>query len=215
MLCEVSCLRGEVARQHYEIIVLSPRGKMCSLEAVYFGRELQEAGKGRYPHLLVDMSRVTSIDSCGVGALVASQRIAKAHRVRLALASLQRDVQPVMKLMDINKLIEIYDAPDQFVKVVQSSLQTHPSPTHPFGSDLGVNGLTVNGTQPSLNRKRLTLEPTDHLDLDSGKTASAQTRIDPHKAPLHLDNQRLSAHSLDQWQFEPFSLEQSVPQRPV
>ncbi len=115
MRCEVSCLNGKTRAGRYEIIVLKPRGRMCSLEAVYFGQELQEVCTGRYPHVLVDLSEVSFLDSCGIATLVAGLRVARQYSVRLALSSLRGNVRLAAELICIDQLFEIYADAQQFM----------------------------------------------------------------------------------------------------
>ncbi|MBD2103288.1 STAS domain-containing protein [Leptolyngbya sp. FACHB-261] len=124
MRYEVSCLSGVAASGPYEVIVLKPRGRMTSLEAVYFGQELQEVCGGRYPNVLVDMADVIFLDSCGIGSLVGGLKVAKQQGVRLALASLHGPVRLAAELICIDQLFEIYENAQQFLDALATGLST-------------------------------------------------------------------------------------------
>lgn len=123
---EVKCLRGNAASGAYEVVVLSPRGKLWSLAAVDFGQELQEVCRGRYPYVLVDMAEVSFLDSCGIGSLFKSQKVANERGVILALASLQSNVQLVADLVALDKILEIYADTTQFMNVLRERLSESP-----------------------------------------------------------------------------------------
>jgi anti-sigma B factor antagonist len=61
------------------------------------------------PKLLVNLSKVTYIDSSGLGVLVGALKEATKEGGRLVLAGMTRDVKTVFDLTRLAKFFEIYD----------------------------------------------------------------------------------------------------------
>lgn len=68
---------------------------------------LAEAGANR---VVVDLSRVTTIDSTGVGALVSGLKAARAHSGDLRLAGASTAITSMLNIMRLDKLLVASDS---------------------------------------------------------------------------------------------------------
>lgn len=60
-------------------------------------------------NIIVDMSQVCHIDSCGLGALVKLLQKCKTYRGTLKMFALQTHSQIVFRITRLDKIFEIYD----------------------------------------------------------------------------------------------------------
>jgi anti-sigma B factor antagonist len=88
-----------------EPLVIQLSGKL-SLETVHeFAAQMRNEGATR---LILDMSRITFLDSAGVGALVSIFVSRRNHAKTLALASLTQQGNAVMQVSGLVKLLPIF-----------------------------------------------------------------------------------------------------------
>ena len=66
--------------------------------------------------IVIDMGGISFIDSSGLGSLVACQRSANNEKGEIRLASLQDQIQELVKLTRLNQLFEIFDDCETAVK---------------------------------------------------------------------------------------------------
>ncbi|MGA9117348.1 MAG: STAS domain-containing protein [Bacteroidota bacterium] len=62
------------------------------------------------PMVVVDMSRLRSMDSTGVGVLVSARKLTRLLRGNLVLANTAPDMRRLLILMDVHRMIDIYDS---------------------------------------------------------------------------------------------------------
>ncbi|WP_043640309.1 STAS domain-containing protein [Nonomuraea candida] len=69
-------------------------------------------------HLIVDMSRLTFLDSSGLAVLLAAAALARAHGVGLHLAAMQSMPARLMEITGALRAVSVYDHVDQAVAAV-------------------------------------------------------------------------------------------------
>jgi anti-sigma B factor antagonist len=63
-------------------------------------------------HLVVDMSRVTYIDSSGLAVLIEAMQNVSAYGGKFALAGLQERVRPIFEIARLDQVFRIFDDVD-------------------------------------------------------------------------------------------------------
>ena len=88
-------------------LVLSLEGEIDLEQAGAVRRALLDSlKKGR--HILVDLSRVTYIDSSGIASLVEGLQVARKQKVDLALVAVSQRVRRVLELARLDKVFPIH-----------------------------------------------------------------------------------------------------------
>ena len=88
--------------------VIRPQGRLNLLAAPRL-REVvaQCVGQGR-PHIVVDLSGTTFMDSSGLGALIAGLKTARQAGGNLRIAALNEQVQMVLELTNLDRVLRPY-----------------------------------------------------------------------------------------------------------
>ncbi|MFL6583151.1 MAG: STAS domain-containing protein [Chthoniobacterales bacterium] len=60
------------------------------------------------PHLVVDLSRVTYIDSSGLAVLIEGMQNVEGYGGKFALAGLQENVRPIFEIARLDQVFRIY-----------------------------------------------------------------------------------------------------------
>lgn len=89
-------------------VVIRPQGRLNMLAAPRLRKVIAESvGQGR-PHIVVDMSGTTFMDSSGLGALVAGLKSARQGGGNLRIAGLTPQVEMVLKLTNLDRVLRPY-----------------------------------------------------------------------------------------------------------
>lgn len=70
--------------------------------------------------VLIDLQDVTFMDSSGLGALIAAQRIVRAANSKLFICSVNDQVKMLFELNKMNRLFEIFADQEEFTNTVIS-----------------------------------------------------------------------------------------------
>jgi len=101
------------------IAILAVEGKLAGLE----GRsaiqdKVREALKQNKKNIVVDLSRVSWVDSTGLGELIASLSSASKNDGKLVLAQIQAPVQSLLNMTNLTEIFETYETVDEAVKAL-------------------------------------------------------------------------------------------------
>ncbi|MDF7823990.1 STAS domain-containing protein [Pontiellaceae bacterium B12227] len=69
---------------------------------------------------VLDLGKLTFLDSSGLGTLLACMRRIRAAGNRLALCTLQPTVQSIVELVHLKRVIDIYETREQAVEALQN-----------------------------------------------------------------------------------------------
>ncbi len=103
----------EIATLAEDVLVLRPRGELDVQTSQPLREEIEESIRRGMKKLLVDMSRVTYVDSSALGVLVTGLKMARKSNGVLKLYGLQSNVRRVFDLTRLSKFFEIYDTEEQ------------------------------------------------------------------------------------------------------
>jgi anti-sigma B factor antagonist len=76
--------------------------------------------------LLLDLQRVTFIDSSGLGALLACQRMLEGAGGELKLCGLRPDVRAALELVRMDRLIDLYATREEALAAFRDTASTLP-----------------------------------------------------------------------------------------
>ena len=94
-------------QQHNTFTILQPVGNLDFFSASAFQNELLSALQNGVAHLIIDMSKVSSVDSSGLGALVRGTKTALNMHVDLRLVSASQQVRHVLKMTGLDYLLRL------------------------------------------------------------------------------------------------------------
>lgn len=77
--------------------------------------ELQEQIRG-HQHVILDLSRVTFVDSAGLGVLIGCLRQVKQGRGELSLCGLTSNVRTLFQLCHMHRLFQIYNTREEALR---------------------------------------------------------------------------------------------------
>lgn len=66
--------------------------------------------------LLIDMARVSYIDSSGIASLVEGFQTAKSAKLQYGLLNVSKTALQVLTLTRLDKIFDLYSSPDQFIQ---------------------------------------------------------------------------------------------------
>lgn len=91
-----------------EVEVCSPRGTLEAATAAEFREEA--ASVCGSAHVVFDLSEVTFIDSCGLGALIGAIRRVREHGGRVVLCSPRAPVTRLLRVVGMDRLVTVHDS---------------------------------------------------------------------------------------------------------
>jgi len=81
---------------------------MLGISGELFRRTIQELLDKQTSRIILNFLEVTTIDSAGVGELVAAYTTMKNRRVRLKLLNPPKKIRAVLELTQLHKVLEVY-----------------------------------------------------------------------------------------------------------
>lgn len=94
------------------VVVVSPRGRLDLTVAPGLRKQLIDLIDAGDTRLVVDLAEVESIDSSGLGALVAAFEAARDSGGDLKLMSPGEQARLVLELTNVNRVLRTVDSPD-------------------------------------------------------------------------------------------------------
>jgi len=96
-------------RRESHLVIVDMVGEIDVNAVTRIRDTLGDLTKAVSPQIVVNLARVTYIDSSGLGILMAARREVLKGGGRLALCGMTKDVRMVLELTRLNKFFEIYD----------------------------------------------------------------------------------------------------------
>lgn len=100
--------------------VLQPSGLLAGNNAKQLRYQIDDLVTTGVNIVLVDLQNVDFIDSSGLGALIAAQRIAKAANCQFFICSVNEQVKMLFELNKMDRLFEILDSQEEFNQLITS-----------------------------------------------------------------------------------------------
>lgn len=95
-------------RQHNEVRILRPRGRLDTHTAPELKHWLEAAAHSDPAHLVVNLQDVTFVDSTGLATLVQGMKRTRERNGDLLLCHLQQPVRMIFELTRLDKAFAIY-----------------------------------------------------------------------------------------------------------
>jgi anti-sigma B factor antagonist len=104
------------SRQVGGVTILEPKGKITiGIGDVALRNAVQEAVAAGARNILIDLSGVTTIDSSGIGELVATYTTVTNRGGKLKLLHLPPKVQDIMQVTQLITVFEVFDDEDEAI----------------------------------------------------------------------------------------------------
>lgn len=104
-----------------KMTIIQPSGHINAANAAEFQQQLTAAVKSAQSAILVDMSRVETLDSAGLMSLVSAFRLAQGLKQRFSLCSVAPSIRMIFELTQLDAAFEIFENRDTFAVTVESS----------------------------------------------------------------------------------------------
>ncbi len=104
------------SRQREGVTILEPKGKITiGIGDVALRNAVHEAVGGGSKKILIDLSGVTTIDSSGIGEVVAAFTTVTNRGGKLKLLHLPPKVQDIMQVTQLITVFEVFDDEDEAI----------------------------------------------------------------------------------------------------
>ncbi len=102
-----------IDKSNENVAIFALEGKLTGFE----GRgtiqdKVRETIKKKINHVILDLSKVTWIDSTGLGELIASLSSVKKNDGNLVLSNIQAPVQSLLKMTNLNQIFDTFNSID-------------------------------------------------------------------------------------------------------
>lgn len=94
------------------VVVVSPEGHLNMALAPELREQLGDLVESGNTRVVVDLSRVETIDSSGLGALIAGLKAARQDGGDLRIAGACPQVSSVLALTNLDRILRSYDSPE-------------------------------------------------------------------------------------------------------
>ncbi len=109
------------------IIVLTPSGRLDIRTAWQFRLELQQCISKLSPHVVINLSQVSFVDSSGLTALVAGMRDADKNQGSFRICEVHPESRLVFEVTMMDSVFDIYEAQHEALETVPRCRQTAAS----------------------------------------------------------------------------------------
>lgn len=96
------------------LTILQPSGHVNASNASEFQRQLTTAIASQQHSVLVDMSRIESLDSAGLMALISALTLAQSLKRRFSLCGVTPSIQMIFELTQLDGAFEIFESREAF-----------------------------------------------------------------------------------------------------
>jgi anti-anti-sigma factor len=93
-------------------VVIRPEGRLNMVAAPAFRDQLHALVTSGSSRLVVDLSHISFIDSSGLGALISGLKVARQAGGDLRIAKPTSQVETVLNLTNLNRVLRSYPHPD-------------------------------------------------------------------------------------------------------
>lgn len=105
------------------LTILQPSGHINASNVSEFQRQLTTAIASQQHCVLVDMSRVESLDSAGLMALISALTLAQSLKRRFSLCGVTPSIQMIFELTQLDGAFEIFESRDAFAATNKRRVQ--------------------------------------------------------------------------------------------
>ena len=88
--------------------VLQPSGILDGTTGINFRNEISRLVNNNTKIIIVDFQNVSFMDSSGLGALVLSLKMARAHGAKLFICSINDEIQMLFELTNMDQVFQVF-----------------------------------------------------------------------------------------------------------
>lgn len=111
-----------IATLDSKILVVQPSGQINASNSLVFESQLESAILSPdYPIVLVDMQQVGTLDSAGLGVLVAALRLSQERNQPFGLYQISDSVRMIFELTQLDRAIQVFDSYEAALETVTAS----------------------------------------------------------------------------------------------
>ncbi len=111
------------SRTEGSIVILSIQGRVVGDASLELRREingwLSEVPENEKPNVVLNLSKVSMMDSSGLGVLVSSYTSVQKKEGRLVLAGMGKGLQNLIAITKLTRVFDIYEDEEEAVKSFQ------------------------------------------------------------------------------------------------
>lgn len=101
-----------------KVTIVAIRGRLSALHASRIQAALSALPKHGQVYIVLDLSKLTWIDSSGVGALVSLYKLAKAQNGDVKVIGLQRQPKEIFRLLRLEVAFEVCETVEQAISLM-------------------------------------------------------------------------------------------------
>lgn len=109
----------------HDILVLEISGRVIGDASLEMRRDINgwiaEIPETKKPKVVLDLSKVTMMDSAGLGALVSSYTTVQKREGQLVLAGLGRGLQNLIAITKLARVFDVYENEEEAIKSFSKS----------------------------------------------------------------------------------------------
>ncbi|MGQ9628940.1 MAG: STAS domain-containing protein [bacterium] len=105
-------------REGNQVVVLSLRGYVSVSEVERLREQLSEILTRGCTNVLLDLSRVESMDSCGLGAIVRVRRSLKMRGGNFGVFGLNRRMQKLFETTRLSEIVRVFGSGEEGIKSI-------------------------------------------------------------------------------------------------
>ncbi len=118
-------MKIQVRRLSQNVSIVIPEGRIDAVSGPNFRHVLRSQPTSDIPFVVVDLHKVSFMDSSGLSALVAGLKTARQHQGMVFLVRPTRQVRTTLHMSMLDRIFPIYDDVDEALEAVAS---LYPSP---------------------------------------------------------------------------------------
>ncbi|MEV0381497.1 STAS domain-containing protein [Nonomuraea sp. NPDC050643] len=109
------------------VTLITLSGEVDAATSGYLETYVDRVRRDLHEHLIIDVSRLTFLDSSGLAVLLAAATLARAHGAALHLAGLQTRVARLLEITGAWRAVTVYDHVEQAIAAVRALDRAEPT----------------------------------------------------------------------------------------
>lgn len=113
----------QVREHHYHTKILTLAGQFCRTTTIGIQAQILEAVEMGSRHIILDFSRVTEIDSTGLGELFLWYHNMRPHHVQISVVKPQPYIRYHLDWSHISEIVPIYASEEEAIDHVEETME--------------------------------------------------------------------------------------------
>ena len=113
-------IKIQVRRLSHHVSIVKPEGRIDAVSGPNFRQVLRSQPSGEAPFVIVDLHKVSFMDSSGLSALVAGLKAARQHQGMVFLVRPTDQVRTTLHMSMLDRIFPIYEDMEEALEAVSS-----------------------------------------------------------------------------------------------